>query len=369
MSDYLITLGGFHINELMANNKDTDYVYLTYKVGKTVHGPKHAKIGDLDKGDYVLDWHAGPVYIGDTDQWLMTYQIVNNGHGDDQAQLDKDKDITNKIAAGVAAVGSGSWVTTAAGIIAGVINVILSIFEGIDCDGVVLSDVVAGTGSTLQTWTSKSLTHTETRSYTGPDTGPLCGGNAAYTVTWAITRQPKWRGWDDFGALVTAGPSVASWGVNRLDLFVRGTDNSLYHDAWDGAKWSGWGKIIEGTFKDAPAAVSWGPSRIDVFVLRDDDHIGHMWGNGSKWEGWQDMGGTFSSGPAVASWGPDRLDLFAKGMNNALYHKAWDGAKWSEWVHLGGTFKDAPAAASWGNNRIDVCVRGMDDHVYHYWWG
>ncbi len=38
------------------------------------------------------------------------------------------------------------------------------------------------------------------------------------------------------GGVLAAGPAVAAWGVNRLDVFVRGaTDNAMYHLWWAGA--------------------------------------------------------------------------------------------------------------------------------------
>ena len=35
------------------------------------------------------------------------------------------------------------------------------------------------------------------------------------------------------------GPAVASWSSGRLDVFVRGTDNALWHK-WYQNSWSGW---------------------------------------------------------------------------------------------------------------------------------
>jgi hypothetical protein len=31
--------------------------------------------------------------------------------------------------------------------------------------------------------------------------------------------------------------AVTSWGSNRLDIFGLGTDNQMYHKAWDGSAW------------------------------------------------------------------------------------------------------------------------------------
>jgi hypothetical protein len=34
-----------------------------------------------------------------------------------------------------------------------------------------------------------------------------------------------------------SSPGCASWGANRIDVFVRGTDNELWHKYWDGSSW------------------------------------------------------------------------------------------------------------------------------------
>jgi hypothetical protein len=94
--------------------------------------------------------------------------------------------------------------------------------------------------------------------------------------------------------------AVASWGSNRLDIFGLGTDNQMYHKAWNGT--------------------SWEPSQTD----------------------WQPLGGTFNSPPAAVSWGSNRLDIFGLGTDNQMYHKAWNGTSWepsqTDWQPLGGTF-------------------------------
>ena len=89
-----------------------------------------------------------------------------------------------------------------------------------------------------------------------------------------------------------------SWGSNRLDIFALGTDNQMFHKAWDGA---------------------WHPSVT----------------------AWEPLGGVFASPPSVVSWGNNRLDIFALGTDNQMFHKAWDGA-WhpsvTAWEPLGGVF-------------------------------
>jgi hypothetical protein len=113
-------------------------------------------------------------------------------------------------------------------------------------------------------------------------------------------------------------------------LFVRGTDNGIYHKWWDGAHW--------------------GPSPTD----------------------WESLGGA-TPGPVTAvAWGANRLDLFVRGTDNGIYHKWWDGAHWgpspTDWESLGGATPDEIGAVAWGANRLDLFVRGTDNGIYHKWW-
>jgi hypothetical protein len=166
--------------------------------------------------------------------------------------------------------------------------------------------------------------------------GPPLGPHNA--LVWPLGRNPRWRGWHDLGGPISSSPAVASWGLNRLDVFAAGSNGHLSHKRWDGSVWHDW-EDLGGTFKEGPAAVSWGPNRIDIFVRGMDDHLGHRLWDGTGWKGWQDLGGPISSAPAVASWGPNRLDIFAAGVNGQLSHKCWDGSAWHNWENLGGTFK------------------------------
>jgi serine protease AprX len=91
-----------------------------------------------------------------------------------------------------------------------------------------------------------------------------------------LVRPDQWHGWEDLGGIITAGPAVASWAPNRLDCFVKGSDNHVWHKWWDGAVWQGW-EDLEGPIDGAPAAVSWGPNRIDCFARGMDNHLWHKW--------------------------------------------------------------------------------------------
>ena len=197
---------------------------------------------------------------------------------------------------------------------------------------------------------------------------PLSGGPAVgHALRHVAWDGAHWSGWDNRSGILTSPPAVASWGPNRLDVFVSGTDRALWHQAWDGAHWSAW-ESRGGALTSPPAVASWGPNRLDVFVVGTDLALWHQAWDGSHWSAWESRGGQLASAPSVVSWGPNRLDVFAIGMDQAMYHMAWDGANWSAWEPRGGQLNSAPAVVSWGPNRLDVFAQGMDRALYHTAW-
>jgi hypothetical protein len=168
----------------------------------------------------------------------------------------------------------------------------------------------------------------------------------------------------------TSDPDVSSWGLYRLDFFVRGSKNELRHKAYTGSGWTEWGTIPGGPeLKSGPGAVSWGTNRIDVVAQVSDGSIGH-WATpdgGSKWY-YDNLGeSSATSDPDISSWGEGRLDFFVRGPKNELRHKYYNGA-WSGWETVSGgpELKSAPSAVSWGANRIDVAARVEGGSVGHW---
>jgi spore germination protein YaaH len=172
--------------------------------------------------------------------------------------------------------------------------------------------------------------------------------------------------WYSLGGGLTSGADAASWGPNRLDAFVRGTDNAIYHRWWDGTAWQPW-ESLGGVATSDPTAVAWGNGRLDFFVRGTDKALYHRSWSGA-WSAWESLGGVFTSGPDVSSWGPGRLDVFGRGTDMALYHRAWTGAGWDPYERVGGTFTSDPSAVSWGSGHLDVFGRGSDGKLYHRAW-
>lgn len=89
------------------------------------------------------------------------------------------------------------------------------------------------------------------------------------------------RPWEKLGGQVVGGPDAATWAPGRLDVFLRGTDNALYHKWFDGS-WHGY-EGLGGTLGSDPSAVSWGPNRIDVFARSTTSTLLHKWYDGQTW--------------------------------------------------------------------------------------
>ena len=114
----------------------------------------------------------------------------------------------------------------------------------------------------------------------------------------------------------------------------------------------------------APAAVSWGYGRLDVFLRGNDDAIYHRWcsdgicNDVSHWSDWESIGGVVIAPPAVTSFRPGRLDLFAIGTNSDVFHKVYE-AGWDDWNDIGGPYNGGIAAVSLPGGYVSVI--GLSD--------
>lgn len=210
------------------------------------------------------------------------------------------------------------------------------------------------------------------------------------------TWSPSQTGWQTLDTVQSGAgfkADVVSYAPNRLDVFMRReSDGSLNRQWFNGTAWQPtslfypfgltWQGMSGGISPKTPSAVSWGPNRLDVFVRGSD---GAVWidssaDGGTSWTGWNLLGGGGSTdydSPAVDAWGPNRLDVFenrrASFLNEGdIYHKSWNGSSWSGWEWLGAVpFPVSPEVVSWSANRLDLfqyATNGQGAGVVHKWW-
>jgi hypothetical protein len=199
-------------------------------------------------------------------------------------------------------------------------------------------------------------------------------GNKVYGTVWSNpegppTPPPPPPSWhiQNLGGVANSDPEISSWGPNRRDVWVRGTDNALWHKWWDGS-WHGW-ESLGGKLASGPGAVEWGQGRIDVVARAENNSVLHWWWNGSTWQS-ENIGGNITWDPDISSWGTNRLDIWGRAPDGSIAHKWWDGSSWKGWEYLGGpeAVVSGVGAVGEGGDRIDVVGRAPNKSVFHLWW-
>merc|ERR1712187_344842 len=83
--------------------------------------------------------------------------------------------------------------------------------------------------------------------------------------------------------------------------------------------------------------------RLEIFVLGHDNQIYHKYQlNDKEWSNWASLGGVYiRGGPSVIKAADGRLVLFVRSTDRAIYYKAQtsaNSATWTSWQSLGGRF-------------------------------
>lgn len=100
-------------------------------------------------------------------------------------------------------------------------------------------------------------------------------------------------GFHDMGVIpggLPLGPSSVSWGPGRLDVFVNDFNNNeilgktFSNNAWQPSQ-TGWYKVASTSMPFyGPSVASWGPNRIDVFASTFANKVVHKyWNGGPTW--------------------------------------------------------------------------------------
>jgi len=188
-----------------------------------------------------------------------------------------------------------------------------------------------------------------------------------------------WHAWYKVGGQVApgTGPGASGW-AGREDLFASSAAHVLYQKTWTQASgWSGWVNL-GGTLTSSPAAVSRGPGLIDVHVRGGNAADWYRTYSNGAWSTWATLGGVLApgTGPALSIW--PSLSVFVTGTNGALSQKTRTGASgWTNWVNLGGSLTASPTAATsnayfaievyvrWSNG--NVCQKEYYSGTWHNW--
>ncbi|CAA7262099.1 unnamed protein product [Cyclocybe aegerita] len=156
--------------------------------------------------------------------------------------------------------------------------------------------------------------------------------SAIYHKWWDGTAWgPSATSYELLGGNAIGSPTAVAWSATRLDVFVIGTDCALYHKWWDGSSWGpsyvgNWENLGGTWFSHKPAVVSLSANRLDCFVTGTDNALWHRSWDGSLWSPWKSLGGQIVGDPVAVWSGGEGIDVFARGLqDSALWHLAWNG--------------------------------------------
>jgi hypothetical protein len=110
-------------------------------------------------------------------------------------------------------------------------------------------------------------------------------------------------GWTFLPGSTPSTPILSAWGSNNLTLVVRGDDNTLYINTFNGTSWQGWTGLSSGSTLESPAATVTGDTLIIVVVGMDGNTL---WQtsidlNTSSFSGWTWITGSTPSPPILTS--------------------------------------------------------------------
>jgi hypothetical protein len=158
----------------------------------------------------------------------------------------------------------------------------------------------------------------------------------------------------------------------RMEVFVRGNDDNLYHN-WQvtaGGAYSGWaslgapagkklnGNIVVGTNTDG---------RLEVFGRASDNSLWHIYQNTgfASWSSWYSLGGTVRGRITGLQATDGHLEVYAKGSDNTL--QRWNQAAGWTVTSLGGNLVDTVAVGTNADLRLEVFAKFTDNAIYHNW--
>jgi len=193
---------------------------------------------------------------------------------------------------------------------------------------------------------------------------PLSGGDAAASPMGDLfsVLPPGWTNVggvvEKLGGVITSGPDVASWGPNRLDVFVSGTEHGLWQVTWDGVSWS-W-HFVGGVITSDPGAVASTTNHLDVFARGQEGGLWQASWNGSTCT-WTFLGGLIGTGPGAASCAAGHLDVSVIGVDQQLWRRGYNGASWGAWQPLGGQWTTSPGSVCpTGTTTVQLFERAPD---------
>lgn len=217
-----------------------------------------------------------------------------------------------------------------------------------DGDPVVYIDSVSVYGETFTITTFHTPTlHAVVR---GADGSSLYHGYVNLT-------DDTFSGWTWLPGSTPSPPTLVSDGTT-LYLVVRGEDDQIYYNVWNGG-WGSW-TLIPGSTTAGPAAAVVGGALHIVVQGYGATSLYHCYVNltDDTFSGWTGISGATPVAPTLAaSEKRNVLFLVVKGMDNMIYYEAWNGVEWEGWAALPSGATCATPGATVQGDTLQIVVR------------
>ncbi|MFN2466195.1 MAG: hypothetical protein ABR598_08035 [Candidatus Dormibacteria bacterium] len=213
------------------------------------------------------------------------------------------------------------------------------------------------------------------------------GQNGDIWHAWEASVNGTWTQWYDLGApssgTFASDPAIGINPDGRLEVFVTGSDSSVYH-AWQTTPGGGWSRFysLGGFVKNhGIAAIATNTDgRLELFAVGGDGAVWHAWQTsvGGGWSSWYRLGNAgglqFVGSVGPGRNGDGRLEIVAVDTNGAMWH-AWQTTPSGGWTSqfyslgkpAGTSIAGTPGEATNADGRLEIVARGANGFLYHIW--
>ena len=157
------------------------------------------------------------------------------------------------------------------------------------------------------------------------------------------------------GGDVQSAPTVAYWHLDSsAHIFVRGSDNAVWHLAWSPGIAPGPWQSIGGSIDGMPSAVAWGPIASMSSPVDAQPHISCIAGGTALAGAREDLGGLVGSWPSAISRDIGSLEVYYADYDSVqLAVRSFNG-QWQPLRAIAPIFDGTPCAFSFGPKHVEV---------------
>jgi alpha-galactosidase len=170
------------------------------------------------------------------------------------------------------------------------------------------------------------------------------------------------KGWESLGKKIQGQPFAYASAGNRIDLFVRGTDDALWHTTSVNGRWAHW-TSLGGRLTDAPTVAFTSPTAWTAFARGADGLVSSR----SSAGGWTSIGAPnnwpVNGRPSAAVDGTGTVHVTVRARTDEIWQRTFTAGTWSAWTSLGGTLSASPTLISTGN-RLYLFAEAADNRLW-----